>query len=174
MLLHVADLQKGVQFYRILYGKEAIRREESRAHLVSDWRHASRPGTGASRAEAAHRALRREGRRLRSRCRVCRTGALGAEVVPSPDEPDVVRFRDKDGNSVLTVECGTQGSTAAVGASSQAAGRIRVLLLEVVHHSLDPLLHRERPKFSQSHWKVCDAQVSEELAAVNWSSDSIA
>jgi len=25
---------------------------------------------------------------------------LGAEVVPSPDEPDVVRFRDRDGNSV--------------------------------------------------------------------------
>ncbi len=66
VLLHVANLQKGVQFYEILYGPSAVREKSPERGLVSDRRHAPRAGAGCGWPEAAHRALRDQGRGVRS------------------------------------------------------------------------------------------------------------
>ena len=100
VLLHVADLQKGAAVLSHPLRQGSDRREESRARLVSDRRHSPRSRAGTTRSEAAHRALRGQGRSVRPQCRDDRPCQLGATVVPSSDEPGVLRFRDLDGISL--------------------------------------------------------------------------
>jgi len=100
VLLHVADLQKGAQFYRILYGKEAIH-EKSPERIwfqIGDTRlglEQAQPGQkpriehfGVKVAAFDHNAV------------TTGLAKLGATVVPSSDEPGVLRFRDLDGISL--------------------------------------------------------------------------
>jgi catechol 2,3-dioxygenase-like lactoylglutathione lyase family enzyme len=100
VLLHVADLEKGAQFYRILYGKEAVR-EKSPARIwfrIGDTRLGLEQAPAGAKPSIAHFGVK---------VAPFDRGAvnagltkLGATIVPSPDEPDVVRFRDLDGISV--------------------------------------------------------------------------
>jgi len=100
VLLYVADLAKGAQFYRILYGKEATRQKSPERiwFQIGDTRLGLEQVPAGQKPHIAHfgvkvaafdRSAVVEGLRK-----------LGAEVVASLDETDVVRFRDRDGNSV--------------------------------------------------------------------------
>ena len=100
VLLHVADLEKGAQFYRILYGKESTRQKSPERiwFQIGDTRLGLERTPAGQKPQIAHfgvkvaafdRGVVAEGLRK-----------LGGEVVPSPDEPDVLRFRDRDGISV--------------------------------------------------------------------------
>ena len=100
VLLHVADLQKGVQFYRILYGKEAI--VEKSPERV--WFQIGDTRLGLERAQAGQKPhIEHFGVKVAAFDRAAVTAGLaklGAKVVPSPDEQGVLRFRDLDGISL--------------------------------------------------------------------------
>jgi catechol 2,3-dioxygenase-like lactoylglutathione lyase family enzyme len=102
-LLKVSDMKKALQFYRILYGKEDITdRKTGRTWFqIGDTRlgleqaqyqfgDTPRIEHFAIKVEPFDRNVVTEGLKK-----------LGSEVLPSPDEPDVLRFRDIDG---ITVE----------------------------------------------------------------------
>jgi catechol 2,3-dioxygenase-like lactoylglutathione lyase family enzyme len=97
VLLHVADLQKGVQFYRILYGKEAVH-EKSPERIwfqIGDTRLGLEQAPPGEKPRIEHFAVR-----VAPFDRSVVTAGLtrlGATVISSPDESDVLRFRDLDG-----------------------------------------------------------------------------
>ena len=104
MLLHVADLQKGLQFYRILYGQEAIH-EKSPERI---WFQIGDTRLGLEQAQPGQKPhIEHFGVKVAAFDRRVVTAGLeklGATVLPSSDEPDVLRFRDLDGISLaLTV-----------------------------------------------------------------------
>jgi catechol 2,3-dioxygenase-like lactoylglutathione lyase family enzyme len=100
VLLYVADLEKGAQFYRILYGKEAARQKNP----DRVWFQIGDTRLGLERAPAGQKPhIAHFGVKVAAFDRTAVVDGLrklGAEIVASPDEPDVVRFRDRDGNSV--------------------------------------------------------------------------
>jgi len=100
VLLQVSDLEKGVQFYRILYGKEASRQKNPDRiwFQIGDTRLGLEQVSSGQKPRIAHFGVKVAPFDRNAVVAGLRT--LGAELVPSPDEPDVVRFRDKDGNSV--------------------------------------------------------------------------
>ena len=87
VLLHVADLQKGVQFYRILYGKEAI--VEKSPERV--WFQIGDTRLGLERAQPGQKPhIEHFGVKVAAFDRAAVTAGLaklGAKVIPSPDEP---------------------------------------------------------------------------------------
>jgi catechol 2,3-dioxygenase-like lactoylglutathione lyase family enzyme len=98
-LLKVSDMKKALQFYRILYGKEAItERKTGRVWFqIGDTRlgleeaqyefgDTPRIEHFCVKVEPFDRNVVSEGLKK-----------LGAEVLPSPDEADVLRFKDVDG-----------------------------------------------------------------------------
>ncbi len=100
VLLQVTDLEKGVQFYRILYGKEASRQKNPDRvwFQIGDTRLGLEHAPSGQKPRIAHfgvkvAAFDRNGV-------IAGLKKLGAEVVASPDEADVLRFRDRDGISV--------------------------------------------------------------------------
>jgi len=100
-LLQVADLQKGIQFYRILYGMEALR-EKSPERV---WFRIGDTRLGLEQAPPGQKPhIDHFGVKVAPFDRNTVTAALkklGAAIVPSPDEASVLRFRDLDG---ITVE----------------------------------------------------------------------
>jgi catechol 2,3-dioxygenase-like lactoylglutathione lyase family enzyme len=100
VLLHVSDLEKGVQFYRILYGKEASRQKNPDRvwFQIGDTRLGLEKTPAGEKPRIAHFGVKVAA--FDRGAVVAGLSKLGAEVIASPDEPDVVRFRDKDGNSV--------------------------------------------------------------------------
>jgi catechol 2,3-dioxygenase-like lactoylglutathione lyase family enzyme len=97
VLLHVADLEKGVQFYRILYGKEATReRAPERVWFqIGDTRLGVEQAQPGQKPHIEHFAIK-----VAAFDRGAVTAGLaklGAQIVPSPDEAGVLRFRDPDG-----------------------------------------------------------------------------
>jgi catechol 2,3-dioxygenase-like lactoylglutathione lyase family enzyme len=100
VLLHVANLDKGVQFYRILYGQEATR-EKSPERV---WFQIGDTRLGVEQAQPGQKPhIEHFGIKVAAFDRGAVTAglaALGARVVPSPDEPGVLRFRDLDGLSL--------------------------------------------------------------------------
>jgi catechol 2,3-dioxygenase-like lactoylglutathione lyase family enzyme len=100
VLLHVADLEKGAQFYRILYGKEAT--TEKNPDRI--WFRIGDTRLGLEQAQAGRKPhIEHFGVKVAAfeRGQVSAGLAkLGATVIPSPDEPDVLRFRDLDGISL--------------------------------------------------------------------------
>jgi hypothetical protein len=100
VLLHVADLDKGARFYRILYGKEATREKgpERIWFQIGDTR------LGLEQAQPGQKPhIEHFGVRVAPFDRTVVTTALtklGATIVPSPDEPGVLRLRDLDGISL--------------------------------------------------------------------------
>jgi catechol 2,3-dioxygenase-like lactoylglutathione lyase family enzyme len=100
VLLHVADLQKGLQFYRILYGQEASR-EKSPERI---WFRIGDTRLGLEQAQPGRKPhIEHFGIKVATFDRAAVTAGLtklGATVIPSPDESDVLRFRDLDGISL--------------------------------------------------------------------------
>jgi len=100
VLLHVADLEKGAQFYRILYGKEATR-EKSPARIwfrIGDTRLGLEQAAPGSKPHIEHFGIK-----VAAFDRGAVTAGLtklGATVIASPEEPRVLRFRAPDGISV--------------------------------------------------------------------------
>jgi catechol 2,3-dioxygenase-like lactoylglutathione lyase family enzyme len=100
VLLHVANLEKGVQFYRILYGPEATR-EKSPERV---WFQIGDTRLGLEQAQPGQKPhIEHFGIKVAAFDRAAVTAGLtklGARVMPSPDEADVLRFRDLDGLSL--------------------------------------------------------------------------
>jgi catechol 2,3-dioxygenase-like lactoylglutathione lyase family enzyme len=98
VLLHVADLDKGVRFYRILYGKEAQRT----ANPDRVWFQIGDTRLGLEQAPAGQKPkIAHFGVKVMPFDRGAVTAGLaklGAPALPSPDEPSAVRLRDPDGN----------------------------------------------------------------------------
>jgi catechol 2,3-dioxygenase-like lactoylglutathione lyase family enzyme len=97
VLLHVADLDKGARFYRILYGKEATREKgpERIWFQIGDTRLGLEQ---AQRGQKPH--IEHFGVKVAPFDRTVVTTALtmlGATILATPDERDVLRFRDLDG-----------------------------------------------------------------------------
>jgi catechol 2,3-dioxygenase-like lactoylglutathione lyase family enzyme len=100
VLLYVTDLEKAAQFYRILYGKEAIRQKSPERiwFQIGDTRLGLEKVPVGQKPHIAHFAVKVAA--FDRDAVVAGLRKLGAEVLASPDETDVVRFRDVDGISV--------------------------------------------------------------------------
>ena len=100
VLLHVADLEKGARFYRILNGKEATH-EKSPERI---WFQIGDTRLGLEQARPGQKPhIDHFGVKVAAFDRGAVTAGLtrlGAQIIPSPDETDVVRFRDLDGISL--------------------------------------------------------------------------
>ena len=103
VLLHVADLDKGTRFYRILYGQEALTdRTTGRVWFqIGDTR------LGLQQAAAGQKPhIETFGIKVKPFDSAAVTKglqALGARVAPTPYEPGVVRLIDPDGISLEVV-----------------------------------------------------------------------
>ena len=101
VLLHVSSLQKGVEFYQILYGPPATRAKSPERvwFQIGDTR------LGLQQADAGQKPrIEHFGIKVASFDRAAVTAALtklGAEILPAPDEQGALRFRDPNG---ITVE----------------------------------------------------------------------
>ena len=107
VLLHVSDLEKGVQFYRILYGKEATR-EKSPERVwfqIGDTRLGVEQARPGQKPHIEHFAIK-VARFDRGAVTAALT-KLGARVLPSPEEAGVLRFQDLDG---ITLEVTAEGA----------------------------------------------------------------
>jgi catechol 2,3-dioxygenase-like lactoylglutathione lyase family enzyme len=99
VLLRVRSLEKSLAYYRLVYGTAAERPRDSQGRV---WFHLERntrlgleealPGQAAAIAHYAIAVAPFERSTLEARLR-----ELGVRVLPSPDEPDVVRFTDDNG-----------------------------------------------------------------------------
>ncbi|HWN84445.1 MAG TPA: VOC family protein [Vicinamibacterales bacterium] len=99
VLLHVADLEKGVRFYRILYGLEALTdRTTGRVWFrIGDTRLGLQQAEAGQKPHIAHFGIKVAP--FDTQKVTAGLIALGARVTPSPYEPDVVRLTDPDGIS---------------------------------------------------------------------------
>lgn len=107
VLLHVADLEKGVRFYRILYGQEATR-EKSPERVwfkMGDTRLGLQQAAAGQKPHIEHFAVKVAPFDRGAAASTLAT--LGGKVVPSPDEPGVLRFTDADGITVEVVSTRT-------------------------------------------------------------------
>jgi catechol 2,3-dioxygenase-like lactoylglutathione lyase family enzyme len=97
VLLHVANLQKGVQFYQILYGPPAAR-EQSPERVwfqIGDTRLGVEQAAPGQKPHIEHFAIK-----VAPFDRGAVTAGLaklGAQVAAAPGEASVLRFRDRDG-----------------------------------------------------------------------------
>jgi len=97
VLLHVADLDRATRFYRILYGTEADR-TQSPARVwfqIGETRLGLEQAASGRPPHIEHFAIKVAA--FDADAVRARLAALGATVVPSPDEPEVLRVRDPDG-----------------------------------------------------------------------------
>lgn len=99
VLLHVADLEKGARFYRILYGREAARQKSPERvwFQIGDTRLGLEQAPAGQKPHIAHFGVKVAAFDRDAVAAGLRK--LGGEVVASLDEPDVLRFRDRDGIS---------------------------------------------------------------------------
>jgi predicted enzyme related to lactoylglutathione lyase len=99
VLLHVSDLEKGAQFYRILYGKEATRTTSPERiwFQIGDTRLGLEQAQRGQKPHIEHFAVKVAA--FDRDAVIAGLRKLGAEVVASPDEAGVVRFRDPNGIS---------------------------------------------------------------------------
>jgi catechol 2,3-dioxygenase-like lactoylglutathione lyase family enzyme len=101
VLLQVSDLERAVQYYEILYGPPTRRDNNGRVYFDFAANATSLRIEQASYAygetpKIAHFCIQTE---AFDRSRVSDgLTALGASVLDAPDEPEVLRFRDPDGN----------------------------------------------------------------------------
>ena len=97
VLLHVGNLQRAAQFYQILYGMPAIR-EKSPERIwfqIGDTRLGLEPAAPGQKAHIEHFGIK-----VAAFDRAAVTAlltTLKAQVIPSPEEPNVLRFRDPMG-----------------------------------------------------------------------------
>jgi len=106
VLLHVADLEKGVRFYRILYGVETLRdRTTGRAWFqIGDTRLGLQQADAGQKPRIAHFGVKVAP--FDSAKVTAGLVALGARIIPSPYETGVVRMTDPDGISFEVVAPG--------------------------------------------------------------------
>jgi hypothetical protein len=99
VLLHVADLEKGVQFYRILYGAESLRdRTTGRVWFqIGDTRLGLQQAEAGQKPHIAHFGVKVAP--FDPQKVAAGLTALGARIIPSPYETGVVRLTDPDGIS---------------------------------------------------------------------------
>jgi predicted enzyme related to lactoylglutathione lyase len=102
-LLHVANLEKGVQFYQILYGAPAIREKNPERvwFRIGDTRLGLEQAAPGQKPHIEHFGIK-----VAPFDRAAVSAGLtklGAQVIPAPDEPAVLRFRDQNGISVELV-----------------------------------------------------------------------
>jgi hypothetical protein len=104
-LLHVANLDKGAQFYQILYGAPA--RRTTNPERV--WFQIGGTRLGLEQAAPGQKPhIEHFGIKVAAFDRAVVTAGLvklGAQVIAAPDEPDVLRFRDPMG---IVVELNAQ------------------------------------------------------------------
>jgi catechol-2,3-dioxygenase len=110
VLLHVADLDRAARFYRILYGKEAMR-EASPARVwfrIGDTRLGLEQAPAGQKPRIDHFAVKVAAfdRRMVSDALT----KLGARLAPSPGESASLRFLDIDGNAVEIIATPAGGS----------------------------------------------------------------
>jgi len=103
VLLHVADLEKGVSFYRILYGPEALRdRTTGRVWFqIGDTRLGLQQAAAGQKPHIAHFGIKVAP--FDAKAVTAGLTALGARITPSPYETGVVRLTDPDGISFEVV-----------------------------------------------------------------------
>jgi len=99
MLLRVSSLERALPYYRTLYGTAAERPRDAEGRV---WFHLDRNTRLALKAAAAGQAPAIEHYAIKvapfDRAAVtARLRDLGARTLPSPDEPDVLRFEDNNG-----------------------------------------------------------------------------
>jgi len=100
VLLHVANLEKGVQFYQILYGPPLRDRDTGRAWFqIGDTRLVLEQAAPGQKPHIEHFGVKVS--RFDPAAVAAALGKLGAQVVKAPDETAVLRFRDPLG---ITVE----------------------------------------------------------------------
>ena len=97
VMLDVADLEKGVRFYRLLYGQEASREGGRVWFQIGDTRLGLQQAAAGQKPRIEHYAVKVAP--FEQKAVVAGLGALGAKVLPSPDEPGVIRLTDLDGIS---------------------------------------------------------------------------
>ena len=103
VLLHVSNLEKGVQFYQILYGAPAIRQKSPDRvwFQIGPTRLGLEQAAAGQKPHIEHFAIK-----VSAFDRGATSAALtklGASILPAPDESTVVRFRDPFGISVELV-----------------------------------------------------------------------
>lgn len=103
VLLHVADLEKGVRFYRILYGTESLRdRTTGRVWFqIGDTRLGLQQAEAGQKPHIAHFGIKAAP--FNTQAVAAGVQALGARVVPTPYETNVVRLVDPDGISLEVI-----------------------------------------------------------------------
>jgi catechol 2,3-dioxygenase-like lactoylglutathione lyase family enzyme len=109
VMLNVSTIDKALPYYRGVYGTAAEGKRDANGRVWFSLARSTRIGLQPTRAGEApkidHVAIKVapfDRAALTTRLR-----EVGATVMPSPDEPDVLRFRDKDG---VTIEVATVGS----------------------------------------------------------------
>jgi predicted enzyme related to lactoylglutathione lyase len=103
VLLHVADLEKGVRFYQILYGAESLRdRTTGRVWFqIGDTRLGLQQAQAGQKPHIAHFGIKVAP--FDAGTVAAGVQARGARVVPTPYEPGVVRLTDPDGISLEVI-----------------------------------------------------------------------
>ena len=96
----VASLEKSLPYYRALYGAAAERPRDKNGRVGFEFLKNTRIAL-EQRRHAGDLALCHQGRTIRSHRVDQALAEVGSAVIPSPDEPDVVRFEDNYG---ITVE----------------------------------------------------------------------
>jgi predicted enzyme related to lactoylglutathione lyase len=97
VLLHVADLQKGVQFYEILYGKPAIRDKNPERvwFQIGDTRLGVEQARSGQKPHIEHFGIKVAA--FDRRAVTAGLEKLGAQILAAPEEPAAFRFRDSNG-----------------------------------------------------------------------------
>jgi hypothetical protein len=99
VLLRVSSLEKSLPYYRLVYGTTVERPRDSNGrvwlHLERNTRLGLEEAPAGQSPTIAHYTIKVapfDRRALEARLK-----ELGSRVIPSPDEPDVVRFADNNG-----------------------------------------------------------------------------
>ena len=99
VLLHVSDLERSLPYYRLVYGAQAEgpRNEDGRVwfRLERNTRIGLQKAPAGETPRIAHVAIKVAA--FDRGAATARLRQLGVKIVPSPDEPDVLRFLDIDG-----------------------------------------------------------------------------
>jgi catechol 2,3-dioxygenase-like lactoylglutathione lyase family enzyme len=99
VLLHVSDLERSLPYYRLVYGApaEGPRNEDGRVwfRLERNTRIGLQKAPAGETPRIAHVAIKVAA--FDRGAAAARLRQLGVKVVPSPEEPDVLRFLDIDG-----------------------------------------------------------------------------
>ena len=101
VMLQVTDLEKSLPYYRALYGTAAERPKDKNGRVWFEFPKNTRIALeqGSGKPAIAHYTIKVAP--FDRAALTKRLGDLGSTVLPSPDEPDVVRFKDNYG---ITVE----------------------------------------------------------------------